>query len=49
MHADAYTLNLPRGRSQSNPTAAKAPAEAPLILSTNKWGAYCLKLIATPT
>lgn len=41
--------NLPSGRSHINPTAAREPAEAPLILSRSRWGAYCLKQMATPT
>lgn len=37
------------GRSQIKQQAAIAPADAPDILSNNKWGAYFLKQQATPT
>lgn len=42
-------LNSPKGISQSKQVAAKHPADAPLILSSNKCGAYFLKQTATPT
>lgn len=37
------------GKSQMRQQAANAPAEAPDILSSNKWGAYLRKQQATPT
>lgn len=42
-------INLPNGMSQSKHDAARHPADAPLILSSNKCGAYFLKQTATPT
>lgn len=39
----------PNGISQSKQVAAKHPADAPLILSSSKCGAYFLKHTATPT
>lgn len=42
-------IHLPNGISQSRQVAAKQPADAPLILSSSKCGAYFLKQTATPT
>lgn len=41
--------DLPNGRSHSRQHAASAPAEAPLILSSKRCGAYFLKHTETPT
>lgn len=42
-------IHSPNGISQSKQVAAKHPADAPLILSSSKCGAYFLKQTATPT
>jgi hypothetical protein len=41
--------HLPKGISHRRQQAARAPADAPLILSNKRWGAYFLKQTATPT
>lgn len=46
---ESYIYYLPNGISQSKQVAAKQPADAPLILSSSKCGAYFLKQTATPT
>ena len=48
-NATRYVTSLPRGRSHRRLQAASAPAEAPEILFSSRWGAYFLKQTATPT
>lgn len=49
LHKRNLLSSLPKGRSHRRLQAASAPAEAPEILFSNRWGAYFLKQTATPT